>query len=398
LPATVTANATITVAIAPEGLYTPVAAALQSATQTIDLSLYTFEQPQLAQILADASQRGVRVRVLLEGGPPGGITDFQRWCVRLMAQAGVDVRYLAAQENAPRGLQPRYRYTHAKYGIVDGRLAFVGSENFGWDAMPVAGAGNRPNGGRRGAYLLTDALPVAQDVAKIFTNDWATDRFADLQPYTPTQSQFGDPPPGYTPPAPPLYPVADSPFVAPVSVKGETRFQVISAPENALNPDAGLNALIQMAGAGDEIDLVQLYENKFWGDSDSNPVADPNPRLQALIEAARRGVKVRLLLDGFFDEGEALRSNQATANYLAEIAAAEGINIEAKVGNPTAGGIHAKWVLLRVGGVKWSAVGSLNGGEISYKVNREVVLMVDQPAIYDRLLAVFLHDWAIITK
>ena len=40
----------------------------------------------------------------------------------------------------------------------------------------------------------------------------------------------------------------------------------------------------------------------------------------------------------------------------------------------------------------------MNGGEISYKVNREVVLMVDQPAIYDRLLEVFLHDWALVTK
>jgi hypothetical protein len=94
--------------------------------------------------------------------------------------------------------------------------------------------------------------------------------------------------------------------------------------------------------------------------------------LQLLIEAARRGAKVRLLLDGFFDEGEALRSNQATPEYLAEIADAEHIDIEAAVGNPTGGGTHAKWVLLRIGGVKWSALDSLNGGEVSYKVNRGV--------------------------
>jgi cardiolipin synthase A/B len=123
-----------------------------------------------------------------------------------------------------------------------------------------------------------------------------------------------------------------------------------------------------------------------WGASESNPIADPNPRLQLLIEVARRGVKVRLLLDSFFDEPEALRSNQATVEYLATIAVAEGLDIMGAVGNPTGGGIHAKWLLARVDGVKWAAVGSLNGGEISYKVNREVVLMVDQPAIYDRFL------------
>ena len=64
-----------------------------------------------------------------------------------------------------------------------------------------------------------------------------------------------------------------------------------------------------------------------------------------LIEAARRGQRLRLSLDGFFDEGEALRSNQATADYLAEVAAAEHIDIAAAVGNPTGGGIHAKWAL-----------------------------------------------------
>jgi phosphatidylserine/phosphatidylglycerophosphate/cardiolipin synthase-like enzyme len=139
-------------------------------------------------------------------------------------------------------------------------------------------------------------------------------------------------------------------------------------------------------------------EHKFWGDGDSNPIADPNPRLQLSIEAARRGAKVRLLLDSFFDEPEALRSNQAAVEYLAAVAAAEGIDIVGAVGNPTGGGIHAKWLLARVDGVTWSAVGSLNGGEVSYKVNREVVLMVDHPAIYERLLAVFLHDWASVTR
>jgi cardiolipin synthase A/B len=39
-------------------------------------------------------------------------------------------------------------------------------------------------------------------------------------------------------------------------------------------------------------------------------------------------------------------------------------------------------------------VGSLNRGKVSHKVNREVVLMVDPPAVYERFLAIFLHDWA----
>jgi hypothetical protein len=190
----------------------------------------------------------------------------------------------------------------------------------------------------------------------------------------------------------------NAPFAAPLTATGQMIFQLITAPENALRPDAGLHALIQQAGAGDELYLTQLYEHKFWGSGDANPISDPNPRLELLIDAARRGAKVRLLLDSFFDEPEANRSNQSTVEYLATVAAAEGIDIVGAVGNPTGGGIHAKWLLARVNGVTWSAVGSLNGGEISYKVNREVVLMVDHPLVYERLLEVFLHDWALVMR
>ena len=77
-------------------------------------------------------------------------------------------------------------------------------------------------------------------------------------------------------------------------------------------------------------------DHKYWGDSDFNPTADPNPRLERV-----------------------------------------------KVGNET-----------------WTALGGLNGGEVSHKVNREVVLLVDAPALYDRLreVLVFLHDWTFTTR
>jgi phosphatidylserine/phosphatidylglycerophosphate/cardiolipin synthase-like enzyme len=126
-------------------------------------------------------------------------------------------------------------------------------------------------------------------------------------------------------------------------------------------------------------------------------VADPNPRLALLLAAARRGASVRVLLDSHFDEPDGLRSNRATVDYLTAIAAAEGLDLVAATANPTGEGLHAKVVLVRLGETRWSAVGSLNGGEISHKVNREVVLMVDHPLIYERLLEVFLNDWALAT-
>ena len=183
------------------------------------------------------------------------------------------------------------------------------------------------------------------------------------------------------------------PLHRPVTAHGLANFLVVTAPEDALHPEGGLFDLLDSAGPGDEILVDQLYEHKYWGDAHSNPVADPNPRLERLINAARRGARVRLLLDSLFDEPQNSRSNRATAEYIRAIATREHLDIEARLANPTGGGLHAKLVLIRLENNVWSCVGSLNGGEVSHKLNREVVLMTDMPAIHARLAEVFTYDW-----
>lgn len=389
LPAIGHAHAAVTVAIGPEGLYTTLAGALNDAQERIDLSIYTLEHPELTDVLVAAAERGVALRLLLEGSPPGGISDLQKWCVARLAAAGADVRYLAPQADTPTGLRPRYSYAHAKYGLIDERVALIGTDNFNRDSMPV----QYQNGGRRGIYLMTDAPPVVTELTRIFEEDWAPQFFADLHPFEPGHARYGGPPSDFVLPETPSYPTADAAFQTATSYFGGAHFIVVSAPENALRPDAGLLALLAQAGAGDEILVQQLYEHKYWGDSDSNPIADPNPRLQAMIDAARRGARVRILLDSFFDDGATLRSNRATADYIAAVATAEGIDIAARLGNPTGGGIHAKMVLARLDNATWSAVGSLNGSEASHKLNREIVLLTDMTPIHTRLTELFDHDW-----
>ncbi len=386
-------QATITVAVGPEGLYAPMATFLAQASQTLDLSLYTLEHPALAIAIADAARRGVQVRLLLEGSPPGGISDLQKWCVTQIAAAGGDVRYFAVADDAPNGYKRRYRFLHAKYGIADGRSTFVGTENLTLDAMPMPDTG--VNGGRRGFYLFTDAGVVRGALQALFSHDWQPDVFADIRPYAADHARYGAPPAEFVLPDAPVYPVNDAPFGEPMSRSANLQLTVVSAPENAMRPDSGIHHLIAQAGAGDTITMMQLYENAFWGESGSNAVADPNPRLEAAIDAARRGAKVRLLLDSFFDDAESLRNNQLTVEYVRAIAASEGLDLDARLGNPTGGGIHAKLVLVSVGMQRWSAIGSLNGSEASHKINREVVLIVDEPDVYARLLSVFEHDWVL---
>jgi hypothetical protein len=143
--------------------------------------------------------------------------------------------------------------------------------------------------------------------------------------------------------------------------------------------------------------VEQLDEPPHWGDSTSNPSADPNVRLEALIAAAGRGAKVRLLLDRYFDVPTATMSNAATVQYIESLRAISPTlhaNLEARLGDPALFGLHNKMFLFNLGGQKIVHAGSLNGTETSNKVNREVALQVESGAAYDHLRAMFEYDWA----
>jgi len=68
--------------------------------------------------------------------------------------------------------------------------------------------------------------------------------------------------------------------------------------------------------------------------------------------------------------------------------------------NLNLGGIALMWRggcikmgLARIGGKGWAVVGSLNGGEPSAKLNREMALLVGSDAAYGYLADVFWYDW-----
>jgi hypothetical protein len=119
------------------------------------------------------------------------------------------------------------------------------------------------------------------------------------------------------------------------------------------------------------VNCDQFYEYAHWGPSDGTPETDPNPRLEAYLAAARRGATVRILLDRYFDlEGE----NAATVAYVQGMARAEGLDVEARRGDPTHLGLHNKMVLASIGGRGYVHAGSLNGGKSSAKINRDLLI------------------------
>lgn len=388
--ARVTETAVLTVAVAPDNAYAALLAEINRSRQSLQMEALTFEHITLGRAMADAARRGVSVIVLLEGDPVGGVTDAEKYvCQELEAAGGACWFMIRDDETA---VHDRYRYLHAKFLIVDGERVAIGSENASPHSLPDDDKGDG-TWGRRGVFLITDAPGVVRRAEAIFDDDLDAAAHVDLFRWTAEDARYG---------APSLHfePVTTTGGVSytiryprPVSFDGRFAFELLHAPENALRDRDALLGLLNRAGRGDVILVQQLTERPHWGPSNSDPVADPNPRLRAYLDAARRGADVRLLLDAYFDDPDSTVSNRATCQAVNAIANREGLRLVCALANPTGLGIHNKMILLQIDGRGWVHVGSLNGLELAHKGNREVALQVQSDGAYAYLARLFEGDW-----
>lgn len=373
--------------VAPDNTFLALTTLLESARTSIHLQVYELRHPGIAQTLAGRASAGVEVSLLLEGGPTGGLDDAERWAAQQITEAGGIVHFMV---NDVGEASDRYAYMHAKFAIIDGQTLFLSTENLNPDSFPTD-ASDGETWGRRGyAIILTDPN-LAAGAQAIFQadNDLAHSDIFDWQADHPT---YGAPPPGYSPPTPANQTGYIVRQAAPITITDLSHAYLFTAPEASLTPGPLLD-LIDRAQAGDAIYAEQLYEHTFWGGANATPQTDPNVRLEALIAAARRGATVRLLLDSFFDFGFDPRSNAAAAVYVNQIAQQEGLDLEAATGNPAGGGLHAKLHLLSLGSERWVVLGSVNGGEVSNKLNREMMIALQSAQAHAALEQVFLDDW-----
>ena len=389
--AKVTQTATLTVAIAPDNAFRVISDVLGSARHSIVMEMHTFDNLGLLEVVTRAIGRGVAVTILLEGGPVGGIDDQELWVCQQIENAGGQCWFIRSDTSGGNTIHARYSYLHAKMIVVDDRVVAIGSENLSPRSLTYD---NPTDGtiGHRGVYLVTDASGVVSRSLEIWQADFDPINHRDLLRWSPNLTgTFGPPAIGYAP----NYSIEVSGYriryPQPLVVTGQFPFELLTAPESALRASDALLGWINRSGAGDTIEVEQLDEPPHWGDSISNPIADPNIRLEALIAAAHRGATVRLLLDRYFDDSASPTSNAATLQYIASLHLT---NFEVQLGDPAFYGVHNKMFLFNVGGRKVVHAGSLNGTETSNKANREVALQVESSAAYDYLHAMFNYDWA----
>jgi uncharacterized repeat protein (TIGR01451 family) len=378
-PAEIAATANVTLAVAPEGTLAVVSQTIASAQHTLRIEAYTLESVALYNVISDRIRAGVVVTILLESDPPGGIEDLGKWIAQRLHNPPASSVYFMD------GTAERYRYQHAKFILVDDRLALVSTDNLGENSMPSDPIANGTLG-HRGFVAVTDSPGVITRLAEIFRRDCDPTHHLDVVPYDDSYA----PPGGFTPLPPPDWTTYTAQFAAPLATTA-SQITVLHAPENALRDQDGLLGLLGRANSGDRIAVMQLNEPFTW--TTGADWAGLNPRLQALVTASWQGAEVHILLDEYYDDPLAPNKNTAACLALNQIAAQEGLSLICRLANVTGLGIHAKVFLASVDGERWVHLGSINGTETSNKRNREVALQLRSAQAYDWMLTVFDHDW-----
>ncbi len=348
-----------TAVLSPDEGDIPLLRVLASAQATIEVSVYTFTSERIASALAAAAKRGVWVRVLLEGAPVGGVEKDEHRVVGGLLAAGADVRWLAGAADVVK----RYRYLHAKYAIVDAATAWIGSENFGDAGFPAKRVGNR------GWSVIVEEPEVASGLRAVFEADFDERRRDSIPAAETTEERLPDPPP--------VAPWSSQP---PSSIR---MARLLVSPDTALD-QGGVLGLFAAAKA--RISLEAFYLEDTWR-------GGPNPFLEAAFAAARRGVSVRILLDGSWSSTEA--DSGTNDDVLARISARatnERLTLEVRLLEPRGPieRLHNKGAVVDGRTV---LVSSMNWALGSATENREVGLVIEDAALSATFEAAFNADW-----
>lgn len=308
--------------------YEEIYAAIDAAEQYVHLESFIVADDEVGQQLRrrlnDAVARGVAVRLLFDG--LGSVNTADGFFGGLRA-AGIEVReYNPPNPTRNLAFGRINQRTHRKLAIIDGSTAFLGGINFSGVYESASTSAPGPEAGVEQGWRDTHLRvggPVVADFAHLFGRNWA-------------------------------------------KAGGELPQSLRQPARSAATGPYLVSALMSDGGDDDEFAIYQSYlnainlaERRIWL---TRAYFSPNKAfLQAIEQAARRGVDVRLLLPGFIDF-EMIR-------YASRSSYARLLDAGVRIYERNDALLHAKTAV--VDGV-WATVGSANLDIRSFAHNDEV--------------------------
>ena len=319
----------------------------------VETYIFSFEGAgaDVAHALMRAAQRGVRVCLVVDGVGTGQLPT--PWAEQ-MARAGVQVHVFAPAVGIGFWLPSRWRRMHRKLCVVDKQLAFCGGINILDDFLDphVQGLLKAP----RLDYAVSLRGPLAANVHDTMTQLWSRiEAVSDLR----SQDLSG----------------------AIDALRG--------AAQSLRLPTRGETQLVLRDNVRHRTHIERAYRKAIGSAHHEVVVANayffPGLRLRrALVLAARRGVRVRLLLQGQYEYFLPYRASRQLYGQLM----AAGVEIYE---------YHASFLHAKVAVVdgKWLTVGSSNLDPFSLLLAREANVVAHHPemahALQTNLLDAIAH-------
>ncbi|MEX5685073.1 cardiolipin synthase ClsB [Pseudomonas silesiensis] len=291
---------------------------------------------ELQQVLIDAARRGVRVTASLDGF---GCGELSSAFLAALSEAGVRIQIF---DPAPKRLGIRtnwFRRLHRKIVVVDGTIAFIGGINFSADHLADFGPEAKQD------YSVEVQGPAVADIH----------HFALLQSGRPARAKYW----------------------------WQRRRQ--RRQELAFTDHDGQVRLVYRDNGEHTTDIEEVYRQVLRSAQRRVVIANayffPGYRLlREIRNAARRGVDVRLILQGQPDMMVAKLAARMTYDYLLK----SGVQIYEYCERP----LHGKVALVDE---DWSTVGSSNLDPLSLSMNLEANVLIRDRA-FNRILSERLED------
>ena len=162
----------------------------------------------------------------------------------------------------------------------------------------------------------------------------------------------------------------------------------VIAPDTSLLPGRGVLGLLE--GARSSVLAELFYFDEDW---EKDGLSGTNPYMEALLDAARRGCGVKVILDSSDYDGNMEPDNTPSCAYLNELALDEGLDLEAILIDTEMTNLnksHNKGLI--VDGEK-VLVSSINWNINSITNNREVALILESPEVAAYFESIFMSDW-----
>lgn len=311
-------------------------AAIREAKKSVNFEAFLFESGKIAGEFRDAfvekARAGVHVRILLDGIGSGTLDDAD---VQMMKNAGCDFRWY--HPVASWRLDRVNRRTHRRVMVIDGRIGFTGGAGF---ADEWAGNASTPEE-RREVHARIEG-PLVAKLQAAFQEHWMRESDEAL---------------GGLDEFPPLVPA------------GTLRAQVVASHAFSIAPFPLVLAV-----------AIAAAEKRVWI---TNAYFTPSEnQVELLVQAAKRGVDVCLILPGKYDDQPATK---AAGRVAFGRLLAGGVKIYEY--QPTM--IHSKTLV--VDGL-FSVFGSSNLDARSSAINEELDVTVYDSDFARRMEEIFLAD------